>query len=659
MDIKNFYTTRIKSSLPLLLKSVLLTTILFAFFRLQIYSLIVSIYGDLFKMSLPNYFIGSILGDLLAVLLLNLLVIPLLFIPWKKLSYSIYGVMIFFFSFFILAMLCQFKSFEVPFDPAILGTGMGTYMSEAINSAIYEIPTNLLIFSILLFAGSIFLIYQQYKNPGKIFNTKTNLKIGILSIIIAALIIPALMNATAPLNQSSDTGNVPSNKEFTSNPLLRIIFKTGSEATMQSLSTITMNSKNFKFGFNTDSLVSNKRYPRLNLPRGKKYNIILYFFESTSIKYFGDKIDGKSVTPVWDKLGEHGFVTHNHYAHFPLSVNALFSVFSSAYDYPGKLWVPLTYPAIKIRSISEILHDNGYRTAVLHSGDLDNFGHKKFLQNRKIDYMLDMKDLRRLGFKKTTNNSVDDRALIKPAINFLKKDRSKPFFLAMFPMLPHHPYHIPEKGAAFILKAEKNAKSEKRRKLLHYYNALHFSDKVLGQFVDKLKKNHLLKNTLLFVFADHGEAFYQHRQNYLHSLRIYEENTHTPLIIYNKELFKKRYDYYPISRHIDIAPTILDITGIKQDKFMEGKSFFSSHKEQIAYLHTCWRFNHIGLRDGKWKYMKKTKTGFEELYNIDLDPNEQNNLAKKKKKILKKFRKYCEKMVEYKRLYFKKVLERK
>ncbi len=658
MDIKDLYSTRIKPILPLLLKSIFLTTILFAFFRLEIYSLIVSIYGDLFNMSLLGYLIGSMFGDLLAVLLLNLLVVPLLFVPWKKVAYSIYGVMIFLFIFFILAMLCQFKSFEVPFDPAILGTGMGTYMSEAINSAIYEIPTNLLIFSILLFIGSIFMIYQQYKNDRQIFKTNSNLKIGFLAIIFVALIIPALMNATAPLNQNSEKGNVPSNKEFTSNPVLKIL--ASSEAPSNNNTTInTITKSNFKFKFNTDSLVSSIRYPKLNLARGKKYNIILYFFESTCTKYVGDKINGQSITPVWDKLKKNSFVTQNHYAHSPLSVNALFSVWASAYDHYWKVWVPLSYPWIKVKTITEILKDRGYRNAVLHSGDLNNFGHKKFLQNRKIDYMLDMADLRKLGFKKTTPSSVDDRVLIKPAIDFIKKDQSKPFFLAMFPMLPHHPYHIPEKGADFILQAKKKTKVEKRRKLLHYYNSLHFSDKVLGKFIEQLRKNRMLDNTLLFIFADHGEAFYQHRQNYLHSLRVYEENTHIPFIIYNEKMFPKRYDYKGISRHIDIAPTILDITGITPDKFMEGKSLFSSHKEQIAYLHTCWRFNHIGLRDGKWKYMKKTKTGFEELYNVEIDPDEQNNLAKKEKKILIRFRKYCEKMVAYKKIYFKKVLKRK
>jgi arylsulfatase A-like enzyme len=49
-----------------------------------------------------------------------------------------------------------------------------------------------------------------------------------------------------------------------------------------------------------------------------------------------------------------------------------------------------------------------------------------------------------------------------------------------------------------------------------------------------------LDDTLLCIFADHGEAFYQHAGNYLHALQLYEENVAIPFIIYNRKLFAEK-----------------------------------------------------------------------------------------------------------------------
>jgi len=153
-----------------------------------------------------------------------------------------------------------------------------------------------------------------------------------------------------------------------------------------------------------------------------------------------------------------------------------------------------------------------------------------------------------------------------------------------------------------------------------------------------LEKNNLLKNTVVFVFADHGEAFYQHSGNYLHSLFVYEENVHVPFAILNPQIFSKGIRYDGISRMVDIAPTALDILGIKPPKHYQGISLLSAHREQYALLHAQWADDIIGIIDGQTKYTYRVNDSFEELFNIKEDPYEKNNLANEDRTTANKYR---------------------
>ena len=85
--------------------------------------------------------------------------------------------------------------------------------------------------------------------------------------------------------------------------------------------------------FDAASLESGRVYPEIDaIPRGRNYNIILYFFESFPAKYLDLEVNGKAVVPNWNRLMRNAFVARNHYANFPLTANAQLSVFASAYD---------------------------------------------------------------------------------------------------------------------------------------------------------------------------------------------------------------------------------------------------------------------------------------------------------------------------------------
>lgn len=503
-----------------------------------------------------------------------------------------------------------FSVFESYFSLSSLGEGLSTYSNEIINSALHEIDLFVYVFALIF--SIVFLLYF------------------ILSFRIKKIIVHFLLFTVFPFfaaliflikSSYANTGTFSESlRPPYQNPFFFLVI--GKEEVNPT--SIRLSERGEKY-LNTDSLLTNEIIPSLKIPK-KKYNIIFYFFESTSQKYWGMEVNSKKVTPVWEKLSQNSIYFPNHYAHYPLSVNALYNVLSSEYNPEGKMWIPMHDPEIPIPSISEIFKNNGYKTALFHSGDLKNFNHINYLKKRKIDLILDIKTLNPGKYKIITPYSLDDRVMIEPLIDFIQKDPAKPFFAALFPVLPHHPYTYPFKE--FYLYSEdeigKNP-DRKARTWMRYVNSLYFSDYCLGKLVQELDSKGLLENTLLFIFADHGEAFYQHPGNYLHAIDIYDENVRVPFIIYGKNIFRSRITYPSVSRHIDITPTALDFAGIKPHQDYQGVSLISQHKKQMAFSYTDWDKTRRSVRDGKWKLIQTDKKF--ELYDIENDPEEKTNLA--------------------------------
>lgn len=422
----------------------------------------------------------------------------------------------------------------------------------------------------------------------------------------------------------------------------------------------------------TSSLESNHVYPAIdNIPRGKNYNIILYFLESFPAKYLDLQVNGMDVVPNWHRLAQNAFVARNHYANFPLTANALLSVFTSAYDpvfkipfEPGaavqnsetlKLIVK-NYPDVPLKTMPEILKEKGYRNLYFHTWTLGYVGTRRFLQKRKFDELFEMYQLRQASASNgKMGYGIDDRSMIEPSIRALKKDPGKPFFAVYCPLSPHFPYPIPDEKYNITGPRLKNATFEEECKR-KYINLLHYSDAVLGMLIDRLEAEGLLENTLVFIFADHGQAFLEHKGNFRHRTGIYEENVHVPFMLYSRRFFNSTVYFDGISSHIDILPTVQDLLGIRALPEQEGLSMLSSRREQMALFQTYGPNHMMGVRDGRWKYLYDFKKRSPELYDLSVDAGEKNNLADTIPDVAKRYHSSVEQSYRHRVEYYKKVM---
>ena len=223
----------------------------------------------------------------------------------------------------------------------------------------------------------------------------------------------------------------------------------------------------------------------------------------------------------------------------------------------------------------------------------------------------------------------------------------------------------------FIRDAEHLTPTEKRTYRVYYekqLDSLRSIDDGVKTIVDTLGQLHRLRNTYILFTSDNGFFFGEHRLLGGKFL-AYEPATHLPFLIRGPGI-PQDSSTGELAANIDIAPTILDIAGVEADKSLDGRSLvpflrdpelrsrrpilFESFVEtsDVNAQGAISRVNtgrgtaatasgepkatasllappkdYAGLRLGPYKYIA-WPSGEKELYNINKDPNELNNIVK-------------------------------
>jgi len=212
----------------------------------------------------------------------------------------------------------------------------------------------------------------------------------------------------------------------------------------------------------------------------------------------------------------------------------------------------------------------------------------------------------------------------------------------------------------FIRDAEHLTPNEKRTYRVYYekqLDSLRSIDDGVKEIVDTLGQLHRLRNTYILFTSDNGFFFGEHRLIGGKFL-AYEPATHLPLLIRGPGI-EPGSSTGELAANIDIAPTILDLAGVEADKSLDGRSLvpylrdpelrsrrpilFESFVEtsdveangEISTARSSGAHASIlappkdyeGIRLGPYKYIA-WPTGEKELYDINKDPNELNNIAK-------------------------------
>ena len=267
------------------------------------------------------------------------------------------------------------------------------------------------------------------------------------------------------------------------------------------------------------------------------------------------------------------------------------------------------------------------------------------------------------------------------ALDFLDNTSgSKPFFLFLPYILPHAELIVPDDSIFESYKnkfPEKAYKGEDYRgpKTGHGYASQQYThaafasmvtrlDMYLGQIMAKLKEKGLDKNTLVIFTSDNGPhieggadpAFFHSSGIYRGVKRdLYEGGIREPFVAWWPGVIKGGTTNNFAGAFWDILPTFANLAGAAIPDSIDGISFLPSltnKGKQQTHPYLYWELHESGgkqaVRMGNWKAVrlnvdKGIGASVFELYDLNNDPGEKNNVASQHPDIVKQLSEIMEK----------------
>lgn len=194
--------------------------------------------------------------------------------------------------------------------------------------------------------------------------------------------------------------------------------------------------------------------------------------------------------------------------------------------------------------------------------------------------------------------------------------------------LPEHPFdHGNLKGRDEMLMPFPRTREGVQDLLRVYYSVIDHIDAQVGRIVDTLEKAGQLDNTCIIYASDHGMGVGSHGLRGKQSQ--YEHTTNVPLIIAGPGIANGATSSAQVYLR-ELYPTTCDLTGTAIPENVTGKSFAGvlTGREQIHHkvIHGYFTDAQRMIRTDRWKYVEYPQAGQKQLFDLQNDPAETNNL---------------------------------
>lgn len=250
--------------------------------------------------------------------------------------------------------------------------------------------------------------------------------------------------------------------------------------------------------------------------------------------------------------------------------------------------------------------------------------------------------LQELGYYTSNNNKTDyNVAKVKEFINetwhessnkagWWNRENGQPFF-SVFNFMESHQsrvmtgsydwykknvlYQIPETERiaddAFELPPFYADNKPMRKQFARLYNSIKLADIRIGKLLDRLEKEHLRDNTIIFLFADHGEGIPRGKTNGINlGYRV-------PFIMWFPEKYMHLSPFTGKGKAVanlvdftDLAPTLINLAGGTPPGYMKGRNMLDKKDKDKEFLFLSSDRSDNGIdmvrtvTDGRWIYSR-------------------------------------------------------
>ena len=375
-------------------------------------------------------------------------------------------------------------------------------------------------------------------------------------------------------------------------------------------------------------------------------NVILLTIDSLRRDALGSY--GEGFTPFLDSLQNHCIQFNQAYSTAPYTQAAFTGILTSSYYLEYGKQKMLSWERILI---SEVLEKAGITTVGFHSNPYIS---ASLGWNRGWDVFYDsMEDevCEKTPYIKAKEINRKVEAWLSSHVH---AETYKPFFLWIHYMDVHEPY-IPDRKYMDIVDPslqmtegemlrlfkevllKRDVSDQGKVEILRKLYAAHVLevDNALNDFFGILEKWNVLKESWVILTTDHGDEFGEHG-GLSHDGKMYSELVHVPLIIY-EPMKEQREMCNVLVSTIDIPPTIVYLFGLRQVNYFQGhpllpvsdypvRGIFGEAMDKQGSHENGEEKRIYYSREGDFKIIYRERDGSWELYNLELDPKEINNI---------------------------------
>ena len=247
--------------------------------------------------------------------------------------------------------------------------------------------------------------------------------------------------------------------------------------------------------------------------------------------------------------------------------------------------------------------------------------------------------------------------LTSEAVEWITDHKDQPFFL----YLAHYAVHTPIQAKRKLIAKYRNRKPYRGQRNPRYAAMIDSMDQSVGRVLATLKKHKLDEKTMVIFYSDNGGFGGATSNRPLRGAKgmLYEGGIRVPMAVRWSGRVKPgtRCDVPVIG--VDFFPTFAELSSSKTPKRLDGKSFVRLLKDptnkDLSERSLFWHFPAYlqgkvkgardnffrtrpaaAIRKGKWKLIEYFEDGHLELYNLQTDLGEKENLAKSKPEIVKR-----------------------
>jgi choline-sulfatase len=329
-------------------------------------------------------------------------------------------------------------------------------------------------------------------------------------------------------------------------------------------------------------------------------------------------------TPALDSFRRDSILFQNAWSHCPMTlpshVSMLTGLLPTQHDVRNNLGY--RFHAARVPTVPSILKQHGYTTGAAVSSFV--LRGETGLAEAFDWYEDSIRPEAGSAFIEYQRSGAETAAL---ATAWIEQNKAKPFFLLLHLYEPHVPYAPPEPFASQYQN--------------RYDGEIASSDRIVGEFLDQLKKQGIYDRAIIVLTSDHGEGFGEHGEEQ-HSILLYRELLQIPLVLKLPASQRAGTTVNAPAQLADIAPTFLEILGIEGPK-MSGSSLLGLSAVRPLYAETMYPRIQLGwseltsVIEHPYQLIESPRP---ELYDLSRDPGEKNDLAATERRKLASMRKW-------------------